>query len=105
MSLESGHGVVKFSAYGGHFYIDAQDGHAPPDDADVASDVMYQWITEMDEDAGHGWEVTTHHFEDGVPICEVSWSGEDEYHVEYDFDLPDSLSMDWYNRSRLWSWD
>ena len=97
----SGRGVVKFNAHGGHFYIDSQTNRpSPPNDADAASDIMYQWLSDLNET--HGWEVTTHHIEDGVPICEVSWSGSDEYHVDYDFDLPDGLSMDWYSKERKW---
>ncbi len=40
---ESSHGVVKFSALGGNFYIDSETNqYAPPNAADVASDTMYE---------------------------------------------------------------
>ena len=99
-----GCGVVKFNALGGHFYIDGKDdSSSPPNDADVASNIMYQWLSELNE--AHGWEITTHHIKDGVPICECSWSGPDQQHVDYDFDLPNKVSLDWYSKERKWEWD
>lgn len=99
-----GHGVVVFEPLGGNFAIRSETSqYGPPDGADAASNKCYEWLADLNE--GHGWEITTHHIIGNVPIGEVSWSGEDEYHVSYEWELPESLSMDWYSRSRLHEWN
>lgn len=92
-----GSGVVKMNPLGPHFYIDAEEGEAPPSDADAMTDMMNHRLSRMDDE--HGWPVTHAHIEGHVPITNVTWENGD-YFVE-DFDV----TLDWYSRESLWEWD
>lgn len=96
----SGHGTVCMNPLGPHFYINVEEGEAPPSDADSMTDMMNHRLTEMNEE--HGWPIIHEHIRAHTPITEVSWEPTDRAGYDAEYEIEDfDVSLDWYSREQL----
>jgi hypothetical protein len=99
-----GTGEVAMNPLGPHFYVDVQEGEAPPSMPDLITDMMNHKLGELDSE--HLWPIKHEYIEGHTPIASVSWTHDEDKSHNVGVKLEDfSVSMDWYSRQQLREYD